>query len=227
MFRTRAGLATCSRFSGPGRDRPPARMSSGAHAARFLLLYFAQTASPILVLHPRAMLAQHGWSTHAVPGRGRRCPVGATLRDGWKKSACSRSAQARSFHARRRCLSEAPSGARSEFRGAGSRSISSSEVGVEQLQLRMETVMHEPLPGTACRDHPAPPAATPDDGPNQEPSPQPSPRGRGSEPAGEGASATLVTEPPAQARSIERPPSRRRCPPSGGPRRCGHASRRR
>jgi hypothetical protein len=54
MFRTRTGLAACANV----RRR----------ALRFLPLDFAQTASPILILPGAgAKVAQHTWSTHAVP----------------------------------------------------------------------------------------------------------------------------------------------------------------
>jgi hypothetical protein len=59
-------------------------MSSGAHVARFLLLYFAQTASPILVLRRGAMLAQTRWSTHAVPVAAGGARRGRFCVNGWK-----------------------------------------------------------------------------------------------------------------------------------------------
>jgi hypothetical protein len=95
MFRTRTGLAACANVL--------------RRALRFLLLYFAQTASPILVLRrwrdARANQVEHARCAR----RGRRCPVGATLRERLEKSARGRSV-ARSFHAHRAWPNEAAFG---------------------------------------------------------------------------------------------------------------------
>jgi hypothetical protein len=96
----------------------------------------------------RATRVEHARSDLAAGGvrRGR-------FKGRLEKSAWSRSASARSFHARRRCLSVAPFGARSEFRGAGSRPIFSAKS--ERSAARRE------WRPSAMSPRRTPPAATP------------------------------------------------------------------
>jgi hypothetical protein len=185
MFRTRTGLAACANVLRRARCALPPP------------LFRADGQS-----HPGpALLAQ----CSRKPGGARTlCPVaaggarwGRLCVNGWKKSAWSRSAQARSFHARRRCLSGASSGARSEFRGAGCRPISSSEVGVKR--------QHREWRPSCTSPHRAPPAAT-----TAQESPHPNPL-----PGGEGANCCAIA-PAATPRSPRRVARAVRAAPSGG-----------
>jgi hypothetical protein len=168
MFRPRTGLATCLRCSGPGRDRPPARMSPGAHVARFLRLYFAQTASPILVLRRGAMLAQNRSNDHSVRVAAGGARWGRLCVNGWKNrlGAGARSASVSCSP----CMAER-SGlrARSELHGAGPEPIFPAKS--EWSTVGASGDRHARAP-TGHR-LPRPPA-------KRQPSPQPSPGGRGS-----------------------------------------------
>jgi hypothetical protein len=178
------------------RECPPARA-----LARFLLLYFAQTASPILVLRRGAMLARDRSSTHAVPGRGRRCPVGATLRGGWKNrlGAGARSASVSCSP----CMAERSGPrARSELHGAGPEPIFPAESEWSSFSCERRPSCMSP--------YRAPPGATPRTT-NRSKSLHPNPL-----PAGEGEGADRASPQAIPAASTCRESSARTPLPSGG-----------
>jgi hypothetical protein len=174
-------------------------MSSGAHCASSPFISRRRPV-PSWSYRVGAMLAQTSWSTHAVSGRGRRCPVGAILRGGWKNrlGAGARSA----FVSCSPCMAER-SGlrARRELHGAGPEPVFPAKSEWSSFSCECRPSCTSP--------YRAPPAATRRRRPTTSPHPNPLPQEEGA-----------IWAPPAAAGAANRQqvaPTHRQAPCTAAP----------